>query len=105
MGFDGIVYCEVLEIVPQQKLVYSWKGGPRPGVIELNTILTWTLEPVGTGTVIHLQHKGFEGSKNYISSLFMGHGWKTKIKNRLVEIINNVANGLSKSRHISSDCG
>lgn len=97
MGFDGIVYCEVLEVVPVQKLVYSWKGGPRPGVIQLDTILTWTLEPIATGTVIHLEHKGFEGFKNYIASVFMDHGWKKKIQKRFGEILDSLANGVSKS--------
>jgi uncharacterized protein YndB with AHSA1/START domain len=27
LGFDGRIYCEVLEIIPSRKLVYSWKGG------------------------------------------------------------------------------
>ena len=27
--FDGNIYCKVLEIVPNKKLIYSWKGGPR----------------------------------------------------------------------------
>src|ERR1700759_1763707 len=47
MGFDGIVYCRVLEVIPNQKLVYTWKGGPAPGVIALDTLLTWTLMPEG----------------------------------------------------------
>jgi uncharacterized protein YndB with AHSA1/START domain len=26
-GWDGVVHCEVLELIPNEKLVYSWKGG------------------------------------------------------------------------------
>src|ERR1700756_3069165 len=25
--WDGIVHCEVLEVVPQRRLAYSWQGG------------------------------------------------------------------------------
>ncbi len=39
-GFDGIVQCEVMEIEPPARLVYTWTGG---GV---DTTLTWTLEPL-----------------------------------------------------------
>src|SRR5579863_4563964 len=75
MGFDGIVNCEVLEITPGQKLVYTWKGGPKPGVVELDTVLIWTLTEKGEGTEIILEHKGFKGWKNYITSIIMGSGW------------------------------
>src|ERR1700761_514338 len=71
MGFDGIVYCEVLEIIPYKKLVYSWKGGPSPGVIALDTILTWTLESANDGTRMVLEHSGFKGLKNLVTSIFM----------------------------------
>jgi uncharacterized protein YndB with AHSA1/START domain len=26
-GWDGVVHCEVLEMIPNERLVYSWKGG------------------------------------------------------------------------------
>jgi uncharacterized protein YndB with AHSA1/START domain len=29
MGFDGIVRCEVLEIAPPRRMVWSWAGGTR----------------------------------------------------------------------------
>jgi uncharacterized protein YndB with AHSA1/START domain len=88
MGWDGIVYCEVLEIVPNQKLVYNWKGGPKPGVIELDTLLTWTLSADGDGTRLVLEHSGFSGFKNMISSLFMERGWKKGIPRRLAKLLN-----------------
>ena len=25
LNFDGIVYCKVLEVIPNKKLIYSWK--------------------------------------------------------------------------------
>jgi uncharacterized protein YndB with AHSA1/START domain len=86
MGFDGIVYCEVLEIIPNQKLVYSWKGGPSPGVIGLDTVLTWTLIPENDGTKMVLEHSGFRGWKNFVASIFMGKGWK-KIGKRFDKIL------------------
>jgi len=69
MGFDGIVYCEVKEVVPNQKLVYTWKGGAAPDNLSLDTILIWTLTPREGGTELLLEHKGFKGFKNYITSI------------------------------------
>lgn len=90
MGWDGIVYCEVLEVIPNQKLVYTWKGGPRPGVIGLDTLLTWTLTAEDGGTRMVLEHSGFKGFKNIISSIFMESGWKKGITRRLNELLNEM---------------
>jgi len=93
MGFDGIVYCEVVEIIPNQKLVYTWKGGPRPGVIGLDTVLTWILSPDGDGTRMTLEHSGFKGWKNYVASIFMEKGWK-KIGKRFDKILAEMKRGV-----------
>ena len=26
-AWDGVIHCEVLEVKPNERLVYSWKGG------------------------------------------------------------------------------
>ncbi len=90
MGWDGIVYCEVLEVIPNQKLVYTWKGGPRPGIIGLDTLLTWTLSPDGESTRLVLEHSGFKGLKNMLSSIFMESGWKKHITRRMIKILNEI---------------
>jgi uncharacterized protein YndB with AHSA1/START domain len=90
MGFDGIVYCEVLEIIPNQKLVYTWKGGPRPGIIGLDTLLIWTLTPDAGGTRLVLEHTGFKGLKNYITSIFMETGWKKHITRRFISMLSEM---------------
>jgi uncharacterized protein YndB with AHSA1/START domain len=72
-GFDGIVHCEVLEIIPMKKLVYSWVGG---GV---DTRVTWSLTPQGTGTLLVLDHEGFSGLRGFFVSSILGKGWRSKI--------------------------
>jgi uncharacterized protein YndB with AHSA1/START domain len=91
VGFDGIVYCEVLEMVPNQKLSYSWKGGPAPGKITLDSIVTWTLSPTPTGTRLQLQHQGFRGIKNFLAYVFMNAGWGKKIRNRFTQMLDQTA--------------
>ena len=87
VAWDGIVYSEVLEVVPDKKLVYTWKGGPKPGVITLDTVLTWTLTPKDNGTLVRLEHRGYKGLKNYFSSLIMEKGYKLKVLKRLSALL------------------
>jgi uncharacterized protein YndB with AHSA1/START domain len=90
MGFDGNIYCEVKEVIPAKKLVYTWKGGPKPGIIELDTLLIWTLHEKDDGTEIILEHKGFKGLKNYITSIIMSAGWKKHINVRFGKILEEI---------------
>lgn len=80
LGFDGMIYCEVLEVNPLKKLVYSWKGGAGNGKISLDSIVTWTLTPKDNGTELQLVHSGFKGMRNYIPYLIMGKGWNKIVK-------------------------
>ncbi len=72
-GFDGIVHCEVLEVVERERLSFTWKGGP------VDTIVAFTLEPVANGTRLRLEHTGFEGVRGVMISFILGGGWKKKI--------------------------
>lgn len=85
--FDGTIYCEVLEIIPCQKLVYSWKGGSSNEHPSLDSIVVWTLTPTENGTVLQLEHKGFKGLKNLLTYIAMNNGW-LKIGNRLGKRLN-----------------
>lgn len=52
--WDGMVYCEVLEVDPLKRLRYSWRGG------SLDTVVTWTLMPTPSGgTRLALEQSGF----------------------------------------------
>ncbi|PTR01384.1 uncharacterized protein YndB with AHSA1/START domain [Mucilaginibacter yixingensis] len=74
-NFDGNVFCKVLEIVPLEKLSYSWAGGPAPGQITLESVVTWTLVPTDNGTELHLEHRGFKEENTPIFNA-MNHGWQ-----------------------------
>jgi uncharacterized protein YndB with AHSA1/START domain len=78
-NLDGIVYCEVLEIVPFQKLSYSWKAGPGNGKIIFDSVVTFTLAEKDNGTELTLRHDGFT---NELASLFtiMDAGWSKNIR-------------------------
>jgi uncharacterized protein YndB with AHSA1/START domain len=72
-GFDGIVHCEVLELNPPKRLVYSWNGGG------LHTRVVWTLEASPEGTKLRLDHTGFRGVRGWMTSRILGKGWRSKI--------------------------
>lgn len=59
--WDGIVYCEVLEVDPLHLLRYSWQGGKNnAGVFGVDTVVTWTLKPTPSGgTLLSIEQAGF----------------------------------------------
>lgn len=89
LHFNGYIFCEVLEIIPYQKLVYSWKGGMSQEDPTLDSVVTWALiRSESGGTILTLEHKGFKGLKNYLAYFIMNTGWK-KIGKRMNQLITN----------------
>ncbi|HSZ32475.1 MAG TPA: SRPBCC domain-containing protein [Puia sp.] len=80
LDFDGIVYCKVLEIVPYQKLSYSWRSGPGNGKIDLDSIVVWKLIPKDDGTELLLEHTGFKEIENFKMYSAVNDGWLVNIK-------------------------
>lgn len=72
-GFDGVVRCRVIGFEEHRSLTYSWRGG---GV---DTVVEWTLEPVGAGTRLRLCHRGFRGLKGSLIRRILGGGWKSML--------------------------
>lgn len=76
--WDGVVHCEVLEIIPNEKLVYSWKGGSDSNAqygSRLDSVVTWTLTAVPGGTRLRLVHSGFRSPENDFAFNAMSPGW------------------------------
>ncbi len=91
-GWDGTIRCEVLEVVPNERLVYSWKGGDAGNVgygSPLDTIVTFALAKAPGGTRLTLVHSGFELPKNQTAFDAMSDGWK-KVVGRLGGAIGDV---------------
>lgn len=71
MGNWGRQACEVTAVEAERLLAYRFSEGA------LDTIITWMMEPEGTGTLLHLEHAGFDleslmGRQAYAG---MGNGW------------------------------
>ena len=81
-GFDGIVHCEIIEVEPVSRLVYSWRGGA------IDTMVTWTLKPTTSGgTHLRLEQSGF-GPEHGMTYDILSRGWRDKAAGSLEHIVN-----------------
>jgi uncharacterized protein YndB with AHSA1/START domain len=83
-AWDGVIHCQVLEVVPNKRLVYAWKGGNEGNVgygAPLDTIATFTLSRIENGTRLSLVHSGFVTPKNDSAFKNMSEGWKKVVRN------------------------
>jgi uncharacterized protein YndB with AHSA1/START domain len=83
-AWDGIIHCEVLEVMANERLAYAWKGGHEGNVgygSRLETVVTFTLSRVENGTRLRLVHSGFVLPKNDTAFTNMGEGWKKVVRN------------------------
>ncbi len=80
--------CEVLEIIPNQLLSYSWKVKDPNGKITIDSRVLWKLFPKNGGTELQLQHSGF----NLLEDLDAhDKGWSTCLK-RIEELLKETNN-------------
>jgi uncharacterized protein YndB with AHSA1/START domain len=80
---DGTIHCEVLEVVPDERLSYAWKGGHEGNDgygSKLETVVTFTLSKSETGTRLRLVHSGFVFPRNDTAYRNMSEGWKKVVK-------------------------
>jgi uncharacterized protein YndB with AHSA1/START domain len=82
-AWDGVIRCQVLEVMPNQRLAYAWKGGHEGNVgygSRLDTVVTWILSTVENGTRLRLVHSGFVAPKNDSAFKAMSEGWKKVVQ-------------------------
>lgn len=86
--WDGTIRCEVLELIPNERFVYSWRSG-HPGNVgygaPLDTVVTFTLASTDGGTRMQLVHSGFVLPRNSVAFGNMSGGWSGVVA-RLGEI-------------------
>jgi len=81
--WNGVIQCQVLEVIPNERLVYAWKGGHEGNVgygSRLDTVVTFTLAAVENGTRLRLVHSGFMLPRNETAFKGMSEGWKGVIQ-------------------------
>jgi len=76
-NWNGIVHCEVTTFEPPRRLVYTWKGGTVQNAAygsALDSVVEWTLTPVGSGTRVRMEHSGFRPQNESAYTTLSG-GW------------------------------
>jgi uncharacterized protein YndB with AHSA1/START domain len=87
--WNGIVDGEVLVVEPLQRLSYRWDASGAEAANGLRTVVTWTLTPIKTGTLLRMEQAGFrpEEEFNYQGA---NYGWQ-----RFLAALDGVVAGLS----------
>lgn len=78
-GWDGLVNCRMLEIEAHKKLTWAWVVG------DMDTVVTFTLTPTGSGTRLSLVQSGFtpEQKRNFAGARY---GWNM-MGGKLVDLL------------------
>lgn len=71
-NWDGIIHSEVLVVEPNKKLSYTW------ATLGLESLVSWTLAPTSTGTLVRMEHSGFASDQD---AAYKGatYGWRNFI--------------------------
>ncbi|GAA3393607.1 SRPBCC family protein [Cryptosporangium minutisporangium] len=86
-NFSGVIAGEVLDVQPETLLSYSWVDPANPA--GLDSVVTWTLHPEGTGTRLFLEHRGFDPDdpQQQLARKIMSGGWSSQVFRGLIEYL------------------
>ncbi|MBI2077759.1 MAG: SRPBCC domain-containing protein [Euryarchaeota archaeon] len=84
-GWRGYVVGNVLEVVPNRRLVYTWAHSPyqdaNPARVE------FTLEATSKGTRLRMRQTGFPGMKGWFVLKGAQMGWKKMLRSGLQAVL------------------
>ena len=81
--WDGLIRCEVLEVIPNERFAYAWTGGHEGNSgygSRLDTVVTFTLSRAAEGTRLRVVHSGFVLPKNETAFRNMSEGWSNVVR-------------------------
>ena len=73
-GWNGIIDAQVLVVEPTKKISYSWAS------MGLESVVTWTLTPTTSGTMLRFEQSGF-GPGMEAAYKGANYGWQRFIGN------------------------
>lgn len=78
--WGGVLDCEVIAIEPNQTLSYTWNHAHDDPAFNLHSVVTFTLTPIGKGTLLRMEQSGFRPDQK---QAFGGarHGWRQHLAN------------------------
>ncbi|HVH48933.1 MAG TPA: SRPBCC domain-containing protein [Sphingomicrobium sp.] len=79
-GDWGGVDCEVLAVEPGKTLTYSWNHAHEDPAFDLRSVVSFTLTPTPTGTLLRMEQTGFRPEQK---QAFGGarYGWQENFTN------------------------
>ena len=57
--WGGVLDCEVLVVEPNKTLSYTWNFAHADAAFNLQSVVTFTITPTGTGTHLRMEQRGF----------------------------------------------
>jgi uncharacterized protein YndB with AHSA1/START domain len=85
-GFDGTVRCQVLELEPPRRMVWTWAGG------NIDTTVTFTLDELDDGgTRLRLHQVGFHGLGALLTRRILARGYRRMLSRLLPDYLNQQA--------------
>jgi len=98
-GFDGIVHCQVVELEPPSRMVWTWAGG------NIDTTVTFTLEAVDGGrTRLRLHQGGFHGLGAQLTRHILAGGYPRILKQLLPAYLDQATSPAVPVRPADTDC-
>jgi len=79
-GDWGSVECDVIAVEPGKTLTYTWNHPHADPAFDLRSVVSFTLTPTGSGTLLRMEQTGFRPEQK---QAFGGarHGWEQNFTN------------------------
>ena len=97
-GFDGIVHCQVVEMEPPSRMVWTWAGGT------IDTTVTFTLEAVDGGTRLRMRQVGFHGLGAQLTRRILASGYPRILRQLLPAYLDREAVSGASARPADAEC-
>ena len=77
-GWNGVTDYEVLTVVPNAELSYTWNASGDEAADGLKTVVRWTLEAVDGGVLVRMEQSGFreQDQRNFMGAKY---GWERNL--------------------------
>ncbi len=77
-GWNGVTDSEVLSVVPQRELSYTWNASGDEAADGLKTVVTWTLEQQADGVLVRMEQSGFR-PQDQRNEMGAKYGWERNL--------------------------
>lgn len=75
-GWNGVTDCEVLVVDPPRKLSYTWNASGEEAAQGIRTVVTFTLTPTRSGTLLRMEQSGFRAGPDERFYQGAQYGWQ-----------------------------